>query len=85
MTIKKLKKQEKNNYLQYIINGKKYRAYTISDLPSKFGCKKWNKNEPITKDSNPGEGISTWFTCTDMGSGHSGLTFVSEDYFPTWG
>ena len=54
MTIKKLKKQEKNNYLQYIINGKKYRAYTISDLPSKFGCKNWNKNEPITRDSNPG-------------------------------
>lgn len=69
-TIKKLKNQDKENYLKYEINGESFRAYEVGNLPSKFGCINFGETE----------GISTWFT------DHSaGLTFVSEDYFPKWG
>ena len=40
-TIKKFKTPEKN-YIKYKINGEIYRAYTISDLPKKFGTNKLN-------------------------------------------
>ena len=73
-TIKKLKTQDKKNYLFYLINGEKYRAYEIGNLPAKFGT--WNFNDK--------EGIGKWFNCMDIGTKHSGLTFVSENFFPKW-
>ena len=68
MTIKKIN-SDKKNYLTYLINGEKYRAYEIGNLPVKFGTEK----------------VTDWFTCNHLGTGHAGLTFISEDYFPTWG
>ena len=61
-TIKKFKTQDKKNYLTYLINGEKYRAYEIGSLPAKFGT--WNFNDR--------EGIGKWFNCVDTGTGHSG-------------
>lgn len=69
-TIKKLKNQDKQNYLKYEINGLPFRAYTVGNLPSKFGC----------KDFYQSEGVDSWFT-----DHKAGLTFISEDYFPKWG
>lgn len=74
-TIKKLKNQDKQNYLKYTINGEPYRAYEIGKLPAKFGCLRFNNSD----------GVDTWFTSSQLGSGHAGLTFISEDYFPKWG
>tara|TARA_R100001082_G_scaffold61316_2_gene34184 strand:+ start:117 stop:326 length:210 start_codon:yes stop_codon:yes gene_type:complete len=68
MTIKKLKTQKNKNYLNYLINNMPYRAYTISDLPSKFGSDK----------------VTDWFAIHSTGHGHGGLVLISEDYFPTW-
>ena len=74
MTIKKLKKQTKSNYLNYLINGMPYRAYEIGNLPSRFGT--WNFNDK--------EGIGEWFVCNELGSGNAGLTFISENLFKKW-
>jgi hypothetical protein len=71
-TIKKLKHQDKDNYLQYLINGEPYRAYEVGNLPNKFG---FHYNKETEK-----EGIGNWFTSSKMG-----LTFVSEGYFVKWG
>ena len=67
-TIKKFKTPEKN-YIKYKINGEIYRAYTISDLPKKFGTDKLN----------------SWLTISTLGSGHAGLTLIHEDNFESWG
>ena len=74
MTIKKLKKQDKSNYLNYLINNEPYRAYEIGNLPSRFGTWKFNDKE----------GIGAWFAIHELGSGHAGLTFISESFFNTW-
>ncbi len=79
-TIKKFNRQDSDKYIKYRINGEHYRAYKIGDLPAKFGCIKWNKNVPITKDSYPSEGICSWWK-----DNKKGLIFVSEGYFPKWG
>ena len=73
-TIKKITSQTNKNYLTYFINGEKYRAYEIGNLPAKFGT--WNFNEKA--------GIGKWLNCMQCGSGHSGLTFVSEEFFVKW-
>ena len=72
--IKKLRNQEKNYYLRYLINGEFYRAYEVGNIPSKFGCVNWKE----------GNGISEWLIAPKLGNGHGGLTFISEDYFPKW-
>ena len=51
------------------INGELYRAYTISDLPKKFGT----------------DNLTSWFVINELGSGHAGLTLIHEDNFNTWG
>ena len=72
-TIKKIR-SDKQNYLKYLINGELYRAYDIGSLPARFG----------TWEFNDREGIGEWFNCTDIGTGHSGLTFISEEFFTKW-
>lgn len=67
-TIKKFKTPTKN-YIKYKINGELYRAYTISDLPKKFGT----------------DNLTSWFVIHELGSGHAGLTLIHEDNFNTWG
>ena len=67
-TIKKFKTPTKN-YIKYKINGELYRAYTISDLPKKFGT----------------DNLTSWFVINELGSGHAGLTLIHEDNFNTWG
>jgi len=64
---KKLKTHHKN-YLKYLVNGEKYRAYKLGELPKKFGTDK----------------ITNWFEVPFLGTGHSGLVFISEDNFETW-
>jgi len=64
---RKLKTPHKN-YLNYLVDGQKYRAYKLGELPKKFGTDK----------------ITDWFEIPFLGTGHSGLIFISEDYFPTW-
>ena len=64
---KKLKTHHKN-YLKYLVNGEKYRAYKLGELPKKFGTDK----------------ITNWFEVPFLGTGHSGLVFISEDNFATW-
>ena len=64
---KKLKTHHKN-YLNYLVDGQKYRAYKLGELPKKFGTDK----------------ITDWCKVPFLGTGHSGLVFISEDYFPTW-
>tara|TARA_R100000353_G_scaffold24785_1_gene21304 strand:- start:516 stop:725 length:210 start_codon:yes stop_codon:yes gene_type:complete len=66
-TIKKFKTPEKN-YLKYKINGELYRAYTISNLPAKFGTDK----------------LTSWYTVNELGSGHAGLVLISESNFESW-
>ncbi len=66
-TIKKFKTREKN-YLKYKINGEIYRAYTIANLPSKFGTHK----------------LTSWLNINELGSGHAGLTLIHEDNFESW-
>ena len=67
-TIKKFKTPTKN-YIKYKINGELYRAYTISDLPKKFGT----------------DNLTSWFVINELGSSHAGLTLIHEDNFNTWG
>ena len=67
-TIKKIKTQVKGNYIKYKLNGERYRGYTISNLPTKFGTDKLND----------------WCAIHSTGHGHGGLVLISEDYFPTW-
>jgi len=68
-TIKKNRKQDKEGYLLYTINGEGYRAYEVGNLPSKFGT--WMFGET--------QGIGTWF-CDHK----AGLTFVSDEFFAKW-
>tara|TARA_R100000664_G_C2676936_1_gene86573 strand:+ start:90 stop:332 length:243 start_codon:yes stop_codon:yes gene_type:complete len=65
--LRKLKTHHKN-YLNYLVNGQKYRAYKLGELPKKFGTDK----------------ITNWFEVPFLGTGHSGLIFISEDNFETW-
>jgi hypothetical protein len=67
-TLRKYKTKEKN-YIKYKINGETYRAYTISELPKKFGTDKLN----------------SWLTINTLGSGHTGLTLINENNFESWG
>ena len=83
-TIKKLKKQDSDHYLLYSINGEKYRAYELGKIPAKFGCIQWNNNAPITKENKASQGIDKWMICNELGSGHAGLVFVNDSYFPKW-
>lgn len=66
-SIFRVKKQDGELYLMYSVNGQLYRAYEVGNLPAKFGCINWKE----------GDGISGWFT-----NHASGLTFVSNHYFP---
>ena len=76
-TIKRIN-SDKKNYLTYLNDGEKYRAYEIGNLPVKFG--KYEEDDKGNKYPLVGK----WFTCSHLGSGHAGLTFISEDYFPKW-
>ncbi len=54
MTIKKIS-SNKQHYSIYLINGEKYRAYEIGNLPTKFGTNK----------------VDSWLQCNKLGSGHA--------------
>ena len=66
-TNKDMKLKYNNSKKSIILNGTKYRAYNICELPNNFG---FHDKEPIvhlrTKDS-----VTEWFN-------HAGLTYIAQ-------
>jgi hypothetical protein len=65
-TIQKLKRVS-DQYTSVLLDGEKFRGYTIGDLPNKFGCINYGESE----------GISSWAKPEGQG-----ITYVAESNFP---
>ena len=63
-------------YTKVLIGGEVFREYKLSDLPAKFGCINWNRNEPMDEFSEPSQGIDSW-----MKDNKRGFIYVNDEQY----
>ena len=74
--MKRFSKVKDSKFNRVMFDGVLYREYKLSDLPAKFGCINWNRNEPMDEFSEPSQGIDSW-----MKDNKRGFIYVNDEQY----